>query len=93
MCSFNEIDGSSWIEHLIQIIFLSAGCSVNYLGLTLSVLLIGFFPIYFFAYLFYKRNLTLSDSKTILFLVLSCLTMLIFSSILWLSSAILGQWG
>jgi hypothetical protein len=93
MCNFSEIDGSSWIEHLIQIIFLFAGCSVSYFGLTLSVLLIGFLPIYFFAYLFYKKNLNLCDRKTLLFLVISCLIMLIFSSILWLSAAILGQWG
>ena len=93
MCSFSEIDGRNWIEHLVQIIFLSAGCSVNYLGLTLSVLLIGFLPMHFFIYLFCKRNLTLRHRKTLLFLVLSFLAMLIFSSILWSSAAVLGQWG
>lgn len=93
MCSFSEIDGSSWLEHLIQIIFLSAGCSVSYLGLTLSILLVGFSPLYLFVYLFHKRNLILGDSKTLLFLMLSCLAMLIICSVLWLSAAILGQWG
>ena len=42
MCYFGELDGIGFIERFIQMFFLTAGCVVNYTGLLLAILLIGF---------------------------------------------------
>lgn len=93
MCSFNEIDESNWLGQFLQILFLSAGCSIEYLGIFFSILLIGFFPFYIFIYLVYSKKLVLYNTKAILALVFSIFFTVLISLILWVSAAILGKWG
>ena len=93
MCNFTEIDGAGWIESMLQIFFLSAACLFQAVGLTIAILLIGFAPLYYFAFYFYKKKLSLKSIKTSLLLLLTVGLTLLLSATLWLSAIILGQWG
>ena len=93
MCYFGELDGTGVIEKLIQIFFLIAGCIINYTGLLLAILLIGFLPLYVYGYFIYVERLNLSTRQGKMCGIVVLLLALALSFILWLSAAIMGTWG
>ncbi len=93
MCNFKNLDGTSWVEHAIQIFFLACACLVDHLGVVISTLLIGFFPIYIFLFYRYKINTNFKGPKFYLSLVVAVLSTLLICGGLWISAAIMGQWG
>ncbi len=93
MCNFKNLDGTSWVDHAIQIFFLGCACLVDHLGVVISTLLIGFFPIYVFLFYRYKMNVNFKGLKFYLSLVGAISLTLLISGGLWISAAIIGQWG
>lgn len=93
MCHFGEFDGTGLAEQFIQIFFLTAGCVVNYTGLLLAILLIGFLPLYVYGYFAFSGKTNFSHTRGKIFGFSALLLSLLLSCIFWLSAAIMGTWG
>ena len=93
MCYFGELDGSGFVERFIQIFFLTAGCVVNYIGLFLAILLIGFLPLYIYGYFAFNRKDNFSHRKSKVCGFAALLLSVLLSCVFWLSAAIMGTWG
>ena len=88
MCNFG-LDGTGVFEKLIQIFFLTAGCVVNYTGLLLAILLVGFLPLYIYGYFVFSNKYNLSVRYERVCCVVALLFTVVLSCILWMSAAVM----
>ena len=93
MCYFGELDGTGFAEQFIQLFFLTAGCVVNYTGLLLAILLVGFLPLYIYGYFAFSGRLDLVSLTGKAYGFSALFVSLLLSCVFWLSAAIMGAWG
>lgn len=93
MCYFSDLDGTGFLEHSLQIIFLTAGCLVSYTGLVIAIFLVGLLPVYVYGYCVFSKRIRLSSLSGRLSGVFAFIMTLLLSGILWSSAIALGSWG
>ena len=92
MC-FDSLDPGGFLDYVFQLIFLAAGCAVSYVGLALSILLIGLLPAYIYGYFFYTKKSKIGTLAGKLHVFAAATTTLLLSGILWTSAIVIGMWG
>ena len=93
MCYFDKLDPAGFFGQIVQIVFLAAACSVDYLGFALSILLFGFLPAYVYGYFAYTKRSRIVTLAGKLHVAVAAIMTLALSGLLWITAMVIGMWG
>ena len=93
MCYFDKLDPAGFLGQIVQIVFLAAACSVDYIGPVLSILLFGFLPAYVYGYFFYTKRSRITTLAGKLHATVAAIMTLSLSGVLWITAMVIGMWG
>lgn len=93
MCYFDKLDPAGFFGQIVQIVFLAAACSVDYLGFVLSILVFGLLPAYVYGYFVYTKRSRIVTLAGKLHATVAAIMTLSLSSVLWISAMVIGMWG
>lgn len=93
MCYFDKLDPVGFFGQIVQILFLAAACSVDYLGFALSILVFGFLPAYVYGYFVYTKKSRIATLAGKLHATVAAVMTLSLSGVLWISAMVIGMWG
>lgn len=79
------------MDHIMELVFLSSGNLVRFLGLRLALVLVGFSPLYGYCGYLYFSKMKVKDSK--IAFSFSIMLTLIFLSLIMITGFVMGRWG
>ena len=81
------------MESILKEIFLLSAEVLDVLGVTLSIIFIGFFPTYLTFFIVYWRRSSIRASFKLIMLLLAAAFSMVLSAIFFVSSMVLKMWG
>lgn len=79
------------MDQIMELVFLSSGNLVRFLGLRLALVLVGFSPLYGYGGYLYFSKMKVKDSKIAFFF--SIVLTLILLSVIMMTGVVMGTWG
>lgn len=81
------------MDSFMQMIFILSGHIVTNLGGFITILVIGFLPVYVFSFVCYKKKIAIKSALPIMFLSLASVSSLFLIAVFSMTAIALGAWG